>query len=138
MDCAVLGVECCPLAEELLPTDRAQNFALAFRALGDPVRLQLLSQIATHPIGDACVYDLTSAHDLTGPTISHHLRVLRESGLIDCQRRGNRIHYRVISDNIRALAQLLTMPVEADQRAGCASGVTECEAESGGACSTTS
>jgi ArsR family transcriptional regulator len=63
-------------------------------ALGDPVRLRLL--IATAETGEAYVCDLTAGFDLTGPTISHHLTVLREAGLIDCERRGTWVYYWIL------------------------------------------
>ncbi len=74
-----------------------------FKALADPVRLRLLSIVASHPGGEACVCDLSSAFDLTQPTVSHHLRVLREAGLLECERRGTWVYYRVVPT---ALAQL--------------------------------
>jgi ArsR family transcriptional regulator len=101
---------CTPLAEQVLPADKARDLAPAFKALGDPVRLQLLSQIATADGGETCVCDLTPAFDLTGPTISHHLKVLREAGLIDCERRGTWVYYRVVPERLGALSQLLTIP----------------------------
>ncbi|MFD5337027.1 ArsR/SmtB family transcription factor [Streptomyces hawaiiensis] len=58
----------------------------AFKALGDPVRLRLLSLIASRAGGEVCVCDLTPAFDLSQPTISHHLKLLRQAGLIDCDR----------------------------------------------------
>jgi ArsR family transcriptional regulator len=67
---------------------QASRFAPMFKALGDPVRLRLLSMIASAGGGEVCVCDLTGAFHLTGPTISHHLRVLREAGLVDSDRRG--------------------------------------------------
>ncbi len=77
-----------PLAQG--PMEAAQAGALApmFKALGDPVRLRLLSKIASARGGEVCVCDLTGAFHLTGPTISHHLKVLREAGLVDSYRRG--------------------------------------------------
>jgi len=74
-----------------------------FKALGDPVRLRLLSIVASHPGGEACVCDLAADFDLTQPTISHHLKVLREAGLLSCERRGTWVYYRV---EPAALAQL--------------------------------
>jgi ArsR family transcriptional regulator, arsenate/arsenite/antimonite-responsive transcriptional repressor len=59
----------------------------------DPVRLRLLSMIASHAGGEVCVCDLTPPFDLSGPTISHHLKVLRGAGLIDCERRGTWVYY---------------------------------------------
>jgi len=73
---------CAPLAREPLTTDQAVDLARVFKAMGDPVRLRLLSLIASHEGGEACVCDLSDVFELTGPTISHHLKVLREAGLI--------------------------------------------------------
>ena len=86
------------------------DLARVFKALGDPVRLRLLSLIASHAGGEACVCDLTDAFDLTGPTISHHLKVLREAGVIDGERRGTWIYYRVLPASLQALSSVLTTP----------------------------
>lgn len=94
---------CSPLAREPLTEDWAGDLARMFRALGDPVRLRLLSLVASHVGGEACVCELSAGFDLTQPTISHHLRVLRESGLLECERRGTWVYYRVVPS---ALAQL--------------------------------
>jgi ArsR family transcriptional regulator, arsenate/arsenite/antimonite-responsive transcriptional repressor len=104
---------CTPLAEAVLPADRAHDLAPAFKALGDPVRLQLLSQIATATGGEACVCDLTPAFDLTGPTISHHLKVLREAGLINCERRGTWVYYWAIPERMAALARVIASDTRA-------------------------
>ena len=65
----------------------------------------LISVIASHEGGEACVCELTAGFEVSGPTISHHLPVLREAGLIDGQRRGTWIYYRVMPDALRALSQ---------------------------------
>lgn len=86
---------CSPLPREPLTEPKAVELAKVFKAISDPIRLRLLSLIASHEGGEACVCDLTDAFDVTGPTISHHLKVLRESGLIDGERRGTWVYYRV-------------------------------------------
>jgi ArsR family transcriptional regulator, arsenate/arsenite/antimonite-responsive transcriptional repressor len=98
---------CTPLVHEPLTEQDAADLARGFKALGDPVRLRLLSLIASRAGGEVCVCELTDAFTLTGPTISHHLRVLREAGLIDCQRRGTWVYYWVIPGRLTALSQLL-------------------------------
>ena len=98
---------CAPLSQAALTTDRARDLATAFKALADPVRLKLLSQIATAETGETCVCDLTAGFDLTGPTISHHLKVLREAGLIDSERRGTWVFYWIKPDRMNALASVL-------------------------------
>src|SRR5674476_132351 len=94
---------CTPLAREPLTEDWAGDLARMFKALGDPVRLQLLSRVASHVGGEACVCDLSTGLDLTQPTISHHLKVLRETGLLECERRGTWVYYWAVPS---ALAQL--------------------------------
>ncbi|BBH67013.1 transcriptional regulator [Actinoplanes sp. OR16] len=86
---------------------RATVIAGMFKALGDPVRLRLLSMIASTPEGEICVCDLSAEFDLTGPTISHHLRILREAGLVDCDRRGTWVYYRPVPDTLTLLADVL-------------------------------
>lgn len=100
---------CCnPLAREPLGEDDAKPLATMFKALGDPVRLRLLSLIASHEGGEACVCDLAGPFDVTQPTISHHLRVLREAGLIDCERRGTWVYYWVLPVALERLGSLLS------------------------------
>ena len=95
------------MVDEALTESNARELAIGFKALGDPVRLRLLSLIAARAGGEVCVCDLTDAFEVTGPTISHHLRVLREAGLIDCERRGTWVYYWIIPSAMAALAQLL-------------------------------
>ncbi|MBQ1010571.1 helix-turn-helix transcriptional regulator [Micromonospora sp. M51] len=103
------GFCCQPLAQHRVPAETAALLAPAFKALGDPVRLQLMSMIASADNGEACVCDLTPAFNLTGPTISHHLRTLREAGLVDAERRGTWVYYRARPAVLRQLAALLTV-----------------------------
>ncbi len=98
---------CAPLVAEPLTESAAVDLAGGFKALGDPVRLRLLSLIASHAGGEVCVCDLTAAFALTGPTISHHLKVLREAGLIEGQRRGTWVYYRVMPAALAALSAVL-------------------------------
>ncbi|MEV6814525.1 metalloregulator ArsR/SmtB family transcription factor [Micromonospora sp. NPDC051296] len=101
---------CCPpLAQRRVPAETAAALAPALKALGDPVRLQLMSMIASAEGGEICVCDLTPAFDLTGPTISHHLKTLRESGLVDAERRGTWVYYRARPQILRQLAALLSV-----------------------------
>jgi ArsR family transcriptional regulator, arsenate/arsenite/antimonite-responsive transcriptional repressor len=89
---APVGAGCCaPLMAAPLVAEHATDLARVFKALGDPVRLRLLPLITS--AGDEVrVCDLTGAFDLTAPTISHHLKVLREAGLVDCERRGTWVY----------------------------------------------
>jgi ArsR family transcriptional regulator len=104
----VSGAACCtPMVDEALTEPAAVDLARGFKALGDPVRLRLLSLIAARAGAEVCVCELTDAFDVKGPTISHHLRVLREAGLIDCERRGTWVYYWLIPSALSPLAQLL-------------------------------
>lgn len=104
----VLIEDCCaPLTREPLAHDDAVGLARMFKALGDPVRLRLLSMIACHDGGEACVCELTGAFDLSAPTISHHLKVLRESWLITSERRGTWIYYRISPQVIARISAIL-------------------------------
>jgi ArsR family transcriptional regulator len=107
------------MIEQALTEPAAVDLAKGFKALGDPVRLRLLSLIAAHAGAEVCVCDLTDAFDVKGPTISHHLKVLREAGLIDCQRRGTWVYYWLIPSALTPLAQLLDT---SDQSADVSSG----------------
>jgi ArsR family transcriptional regulator len=96
-----------PVVRRSLDADQAHAFAPMFKALGDPVRLRLLSMIASAGGGEVCVCDLTGSFQLTGPTISHHLKVLREAGLVDSDRRGTWVYYRLVPAALALLAGLL-------------------------------
>ena len=100
---------CTPLVREPLTEEAAKSLAAAFKALSDPVRLRLLSLIASFEGGEACVCDLTGPFDVSQPTISHHLRVLREAGLIDSERRGTWVYYWVLPESLRRLGSLLAI-----------------------------
>lgn len=96
-----------PLASEPLSSADAEAVAPLFKAIGDPVRLRLLSLIACHEGGEACVCDLTGAFELTAPTISHHLKVLKQANLIDSERRGTWVYYWINPQVLRRLSAIL-------------------------------
>lgn len=104
----VEAVACCsPVTREPLSADAAQRISPLLKALADPVRLRLLSLVASHQDGEACVCDLQEAFDLSQPTISHHLKVLHEVGLLDRAKRGVWVYYRVRPTALADLASLL-------------------------------
>jgi ArsR family transcriptional regulator, arsenate/arsenite/antimonite-responsive transcriptional repressor len=107
----VLDQCCTPLVRQALDEQAATELARSFKALGDPVRLRLLSLIASSTDGEGrgevCVCDLLGAFDVQQSTISHHLRVLREAGLVDCQRRGTWVYYWVVPSALAQLSSLL-------------------------------
>lgn len=102
------ALACCPpLGEAPLGEPQAVELASTFKALGDPVRLRLLSLIASHPGGQACVCEISSTFDVSQPTISHHLKLLRAAGLLDCERRGTWVYYWVIPQALHRLSSVL-------------------------------
>jgi len=104
----VEAVACCsPLAQEPLSGDQAGRIAPLLKALADPVRLRLLSLVASHHDGEACVCDLNDAFDLSQPTISHHLKVLHDVGLLDRTKRGVWVYYRVRGEALADLGALI-------------------------------
>jgi ArsR family transcriptional regulator len=104
----VQTVACCsPLVQEPVSAEQAEHIAPLLKALADPVRLRLLSLVASHADGEACVCDLNDAFDLSQPTISHHLKVLHEVGLLDRDKRGVWVYYRVSTEALAGLSTLL-------------------------------
>lgn len=103
----VEAVACCsPLIREPISAEQAETISPLLKALADPVRLRLLSLVASHHEGEACVCDLNDAFDLSQPTISHHLKVLHEAGLLDRSKRGVWVYYNV---NTAAMSDLSTL-----------------------------
>ncbi|MQA25416.1 MAG: metalloregulator ArsR/SmtB family transcription factor [Micromonosporaceae bacterium] len=120
----VAGLACCaPLTARALDEAQAADVAKAFKALGDPVRLRLLSLI-TSAQGEICVCDLTGGFEVSGPTISHHLKILREAGLVDCERRGTWVYYWAKPERLQWMSTLLATP-GLDPDASDASGVPD-------------
>lgn len=104
-------LECSPpLTREPLDAGYAAGVARVFKALGDPVRLRILSIVASHAGGEVCVCDITSAFELSQPTISHHLKVLKEVGLLTSERRASWVYYRLVPETLGELSALLTVP----------------------------
>ena len=102
---------CCPpLSAEPLSQAQAEQVAPQLKALADPVRLRLMSLVASHPGGEACVCDLNDAFNLTQPTISHHLKVLHEAGLLDREKRGVWVYYRARASALASLGALIGAP----------------------------
>ena len=113
----VLGGACCaPLSVAPLEPAAAEDGAAAFKALSDPIRLRLMSIIASAG-EEICVCDIASHFDVSGPTISHHLRVLREAGLVDGERRGTWVYYRPVAERLRWISDLLAVPEAAHSTA---------------------
>ncbi|MEJ7831538.1 MAG: metalloregulator ArsR/SmtB family transcription factor [Nocardioides sp.] len=101
-------VACCsPLATEPLSEEVAERISPLLKALADPVRLRLLSLVASHADGEACVCDLNDAFDLSQPTISHHLKTLHDAGLLERSKRGVWVYYRLNPGPLADLAALI-------------------------------
>ena len=99
---------CAPLMREPLSAGAAADLAHTLKALADPARLRLLSMVAAHDGGEACVCDLTEPLGLTQPTVSHHLRVLVDAGLLTRDKRGVWAYYAVVPGALDSLAEVLS------------------------------
>jgi ArsR family transcriptional regulator len=101
---------CAPLSAAPLTREEAEGIAPLLKALAEPVRLRLLSLVAAHESREACVCDLSDAFDLSQPTISHHLKVLHEAGLLDRSKRGTWVYYQARPEALAAVAALFGHP----------------------------
>ena len=101
---------CAPVLTGRLGASEAADMATVFRALGDPGRLRLLSYLAAQPGGEACVCNLTEPLGLSQPTVSHHLKVLTDAGLLERERRATWIYYRLRLERLEQLCAALVPP----------------------------
>ena len=108
-----------PLVREPLADAEAHALAAMFKALAEPARLRLLSLIASHQGGEACVCDLTEPVDLSQPTVSHHLKIHTDAGLITRDKRGRWAYYAVASDALDALGEVLRVEHKDKDSADC-------------------
>jgi ArsR family transcriptional regulator len=105
----LLADECCtPLLREPLTADQAADLAFILKALADPTRLRLVSMVAAHEGGEACVCDLTDPLGLTQPTISHHLKVLVDAGIFTRDQRGKWAYYALVPGALDAVSAALS------------------------------
>jgi ArsR family transcriptional regulator len=105
-----LAACCSPVTGGILTEDAAERLAHVFKALSDPTRVRLLSLIAAADDGEACICDLTEPVGLSQPTVSHHMKLLVDAGLIHREQRGKWAYYRVVQDALSALAAVLSSP----------------------------
>jgi len=103
-----IGDACAPITREPVTVDGARDLAGVLKALADPVRLRLVSMIAAHEGGEACVCDLTEPLGLTQPTVSHHLKVLTDAGFLTRSKRGTWAYYAIVPGSLDAVAATLT------------------------------
>ncbi len=102
------GERCCdPVVYPDVERQQAERMASIAKALGDPVRLQLVDVLRKHA-GKVCVCELVPLFDLSQPTVSHHLKVLRQAGIVDSERRGLWAYYYVIPDSLEGLSEWLS------------------------------
>jgi ArsR family transcriptional regulator len=104
---ATLTSACPPLLDGPLDAGEANALAAALKVLADPARLRLLSLIQAQPDHEACVCHLTEPLGLTQPTVSHHLKVLLQAGLVEREQRGSWAYFRVVPSQLGALRELL-------------------------------
>ncbi|WP_107655527.1 ArsR/SmtB family transcription factor [Nocardia suismassiliense] len=104
---AAPGCAATPLARRPLTAAAAAELAAQFKALADPVRLRVLSAVAARAGGEACVCEVSEGIDVTQPTISHHLKVLREAGLLTSERRASWVYYRTVPEALQRLSDVL-------------------------------
>ena len=111
-----IDAECCPqVLDSPLTEDEAERLASALQVLAEPARLRLLSLIGSHPDGEACVCNLTGPIGLSQPTVSHHLKVLTQAGLLGREKRGKWVFYWVLPEPIELLRGALAQPIEASK-----------------------
>jgi ArsR family transcriptional regulator len=102
------GEPCCePVAYPDIEREQAERMAAIARALGDPIRMQLVDVLQKHA-GKVCVCELVPLFDLSQPTVSHHLKVLREAGIVGSERRGLWAYYYVNPDAVKELSSWLS------------------------------
>jgi ArsR family transcriptional regulator len=101
---------CSPLSAQPLSMQQAEQVVPLLKALADPVRLRLMSLVASHQGSEACVCELNDAFDLSQPTISHHMKVLHDAGLVDREKRGVWVYYRARPEALASLGALIGCP----------------------------
>jgi ArsR family transcriptional regulator len=106
-----LLADCCaPVVGQVIKPDEAATLAAGFKALSDPARLRLISLVAAHPDQEACVCDLTEPVGLSQPTVSHHLKLLVEAGILSREQRGKWAYYKLVPETLDTLAGLIASP----------------------------
>lgn len=104
----LLSACCAPVVGKVITPADAETVAARLKALGDPTRLRLVSLVAAHESQEACVCDLTDPVGLSQPTVSHHLKILVEAGILAREQRGKWAYYRLVPDTLADLARLIS------------------------------
>ena len=106
------AIVCCsPVTGGVVSDDDAETLARMFKAMGDPTRVKLLSLIAAAEGGEACICDMTDPVGLSQPTVSHHMKLLVDAGLVTREQRGKWAYFRVVPDQLLSLANALSPKV---------------------------
>jgi ArsR family transcriptional regulator len=103
----LLGDRCSPVVGQVIQPAEAETLAIGFKALADPARLRLISIVAAHEGAKACVCELTKPIGLSQPTVSHHLKILVDAGILTREQRGKWAYYRLVPKALSALAALI-------------------------------
>jgi len=109
----VLQPICCPPGTPTLDGAAAETLAVTFKALADPTRVAIVNRLAC--CDECCVCDLTATFDLSQPTVSHHLKVLREAGLVESEGRGTWAYYRIVPDALSRLGEVFSTPIAVER-----------------------
>jgi ArsR family transcriptional regulator len=99
---------CSPVVRQVLQPAEAEALAVSLKSIADPVRLRLISLVAAHQDGEACVCDLTEPVGLSQPTVSHHLKILVDAGVLAREQRGKWAYYTLVPDSLGGIARLIT------------------------------
>jgi ArsR family transcriptional regulator len=109
----VLQPICCPPGTPVLDGAAAEALAVTFKALADPTRVAIVNRLAC--CDECCVCDLTATFDLSQPTVSHHLKVLREAGLVESEGRGTWAYYRIVPEALSRLGEVFSTPITVER-----------------------
>ena len=110
----VLETCCSPVTGQVLDQAAAEQLAGALKAIADPARLRLISLVAASNAGEVCACDFTGPVGLSQPTVSHHLKILVDAGILDREQRGKWAYYRLVPGGLDRLGRLLASPILAE------------------------
>jgi ArsR family transcriptional regulator, arsenate/arsenite/antimonite-responsive transcriptional repressor len=110
MTLPLIGDCCSPVVGTVMSPADAETLAASLKAIADPVRLRLISLVAAHEDGEACVCELTEPVALSQPTVSHHLKILVDAGVLTREQRGRWAYYRLAPDTLNAISALIATP----------------------------
>jgi len=110
-DLPLVLTECCsPVVGQVMTVTEAESLATVLKAIAEPTRLRLVSLVAAHADAEACVCDLTEPVGLSQPTVSHHLKILVDAGVLQREQRGKWAYYKLVPATFASLSRLLTPP----------------------------